>query len=185
MLGMHHARRGRWLSARDLLLQAHDLDPANPAICAAVAETYLQAPNALYPIAERWLHAAVDNAPADPRFHLLLARFYVEYGIDPGQRGLAAARVAADLSPSDAGAQETLGWAYHLSGQPARAIGPLDRARTLAPQEPRVSYRLGEVYRALGRADQARRFYQQAVDLDWHGPVGERARRAMRDLGGG
>jgi tetratricopeptide (TPR) repeat protein len=186
-LGMHYARRGWHVTAREVLVQAHDLEPGNPAICAAVADTYLSGAESWYAVAERWLKAAVDNAPHDARFHLLLARFYVERGIDPGLRGVAVAQVAVDLAPQSSGALETLGWAYHLGGRSARALEPLQRALELAADGPgaqgitsaRIHYRLGEVYRVTGQPELARQHLQAAIDLDWKGPIGERARQSM------
>jgi tetratricopeptide (TPR) repeat protein len=183
--GMHYAHRGWWITARDVLVQAHDLDPTNPAICVAVAETYLQAQDPLYAAAERWLHAAVDNAPDDMRFHLLLAHFYVDYGIDPGLRGIAAAQMAVNLAPESSEAYETLGWAYHLSGKPDLALEPLLRAQALAPSEPRIDYRLGQVYDALGQRKPAVAYYQRAMDLDWDGTIGTKALRALEHEGKG
>jgi Flp pilus assembly protein TadD len=135
----------------------------------------------MYAVAERWLHAAVDNAPQDPQFHLLLAHFYVDHMVDPAVRGIAVARVAVELAPQDSEAQETLGWAYHLAGRSQEALPALHQARDLAPNEPRIYYRLGEVYRALGQGGLARRAYQQALDLDWSGPIGAWAREAMTE----
>jgi hypothetical protein len=43
----------------------------------------------------------------------------------------------------------------------------------------RVHYRLGEVYRALGQVEAAREQLQAAVDLDWNGAIGERAREVL------
>ncbi len=178
-LGMHYARMGRWLTAQESLLRAYDLDPANPAICAAVADTFLHGDEPAYAVAERWFHAAVDNAPGDARFHLLLAHFYVDYMVDPAVRGVAVAQVAVDLAPNNGEAQETLAWAHYLAGQPELALQPLLRAHELSPDEPRIFYRLGEVYRALGQYGQAQWFYQGAVDRDWYGPIGARARQSM------
>ena len=178
-LGMHYARVGWWVSAQESLLRAYDLDPTNPAICAAVADTFLHGDEPSYAVAERWYHAAVDNAPADVRFHLLLAHFYVDYMVDPAIRGVAVAQVAVDLAPDNADAQETLGWAQYLAAQPELALKPLLQANELNPEEPRILYRLGEVYRALGQVGQARSFHQAAIDLDWNGPVGSRARESM------
>jgi tetratricopeptide (TPR) repeat protein len=83
-----------------------------------------------------------------------------------------------DLAPENAEAVETLGWAYHLAGQSALAVGPLERALQVA-RSARVHYRLGEVYRALGQVEEARGHLQAAVDLDWTGMVGERARETL------
>lgn len=179
LLGMHYVREGQTVTGRDHLLQAHDLDPLDPAICAAVADTYLRAVEANYAAAERWLHAAVDRAPDDARFHLLLAHFYVDSNIDPAIRGVAAAQVAVQLDPQNSEALETLAWAYHLGGKPHAALEPLLRAQELAPGSARIHYRLGDVYRALGQTRDARAAYQQAVDLDPAGPIGDRAREEL------
>jgi tetratricopeptide (TPR) repeat protein len=83
------------------------------------------------------------------------------------------------LAPESGEAHETLGWAFHLGGQPAAALDSLLRARELSPATARVHYRLGEVYWALGQVPEAMEAYQRAIDLDWHGPIGQRARDAM------
>jgi tetratricopeptide (TPR) repeat protein len=178
-LGMHYVRRGLFLTGRAYLEKAHDLDPSNPAICAAVADTHIRADEPQYAVAEQWLRAAVSNAPDDVRFHLLLAHLYVDYAIDPATKGLAVAKFAASLEPENSEAQEMLGWAYHLAGQADLALEALTRARDLSPEEPRIYYRLAEVHRALRELTAAHQLYQKAIDLDWDGPVGERARRAM------
>jgi tetratricopeptide (TPR) repeat protein len=181
-LGMHYLRRGWLETGRDTLVVAYELEPGNPALCAAIADSYLRGETPWYEVAEQWLLAAVDNAPDDARFHLLLAHLYVERGLDPGGRGLAAAQAAVKLAPEDAEAHETLGWAYHLAGRSTQAVESLERARALAPSA-RVHYRLGEVYRALGATKEARAHFQAAVDLDWKGETGERARKVLADLG--
>jgi tetratricopeptide (TPR) repeat protein len=94
---------------------------------------------------------------------------------------VSAAQAAIELAPENAEAHETLGWAYHLAGRPAQAIEPLERALELAPSA-RAHYRLGEVYRALGQWEAARTHYQAAVDLDWNGVIGERAREELAGL---
>jgi tetratricopeptide (TPR) repeat protein len=180
-LGMHYLRRGWLETGRDTLVAAYELEPDNPALCAAIADSYLRGETPWYEVAEQWLLAAVANAPDDVRFYLLLAHLYVETGLDPGGRGVATAQAAVDLAPENAQARETLGWAYHLSGQPALAVEPLERALELA-QSARVYYRLGEVYRALGQAKEARAHLQAAVDLDWSGVIGERAREGLAEL---
>lgn len=179
LIGMLDVRRGWLVTGRDRLLHAHDLDPANPAICAAVADTHLRADQVDYVAAERWLHAAVDRAPHDVYFHLLLAHFYVDYMIDPGLRGVAVASFAVQLEPKNVEALETLGWAYHLGGMSAAALEPLLQARDLAPDHARIYYRLGEVYQVLRQPLAARDAYRQAIELDWTGSIGRRAREAL------
>jgi tetratricopeptide (TPR) repeat protein len=182
-LGMHFVRNGWQVTGRDILLEAHDVAPDDPGICAAVADTHLREGGPSLAAAERWLHAAVDRAPGDVRFHLLLAHFYVDQMVDPGQRGVAVAKVAVRLAPESNEAHETLGWAYHLGGDSLTALEHLYQARDLAPGRAQVHYRMGEAYRTLGRIPEAMEAYQHAIDLDWNGPIGKRARAAMEDRG--
>jgi tetratricopeptide (TPR) repeat protein len=181
-LGMHDVRKGWLVTGRSVLFEGHEAAREDAAICAAVADTYLRAEVIDYAAVERWLDAAVDRAPDDIRFHLLLAHLYVDYNLDPGVRGVAVAKFALELEPNNVEALETLGWAYYLSGAPRQALEPLLRARSLAPQDAQVIYRLGATYRALGDVELASEAYQQAVDLDWGGPIGARARDALADV---
>ncbi|MFN2131350.1 MAG: tetratricopeptide repeat protein [Anaerolineae bacterium] len=178
-LGMLYVHKGWLVTGRSVLFEGHDAAPEDAAICAAVADTYLRAEEIDYAAAERWLHAAVDRAPDEIRFHLLLAHFYVDYNIDPGLHGIAVAEFALELDPDNVEALETLGWAHYLSGTPRQALDPLLRARSLAPHSAQVCYRIGATYQALGEAELAREAYQQAVDLDWSGTIGARARDAL------
>jgi len=178
LLGMHYLRRGWLETGRDVLVEAYEMEPQNPALCAAVADSYLRGDSPQYEVAEQWLLAAAIAAPDDVRFDLLLAHLYVEMGLDPGGRGVAAAQAAVDLAPDSAEAHETLGWAYYLSGQPALAVEPLEQALELGSSA-RLHYRLGQVYRALRQMDEARSHLQAALDLDWQGVIGERAREAL------
>jgi len=178
-LGMLYVHKGWLVTGRSVLFEGHDAAPEDAAICAAVADTYLRAEEIDYAAAERWLHAAVDRAPDEIRFHLLLAHFYVDHNIDPGLHGIAVAEFALELDPDNVEALETLGWAHYLSGTPRLALEPLLRARSLAPQNAQVCYRIGATYQALGDLELAREAYQQAVDLDWGGTIGARARDAL------
>ena len=180
-LGMHYLRRGWLETGRDTLVAAYELEPDNPALCAAVADSYLRGDAPRYEVAEQWLLAAVANAPDDVRFYLLLAHLYVELGLDPGGRGVATAQAAVALAPENPEAYETLGWAYHLGGQAALAVEPLERALKLEGSA-RAHYRLGEVYRALGQVSQARAHLVAAVDLDWNGVIGEQAGETLVEL---
>jgi tetratricopeptide (TPR) repeat protein len=129
-----------------------------------------------------------------------LAHFYIDRALDPGVRGAAAARAALALDPESSEAHETLGWAYHLGGQPGLALQPLERALELSEMGTgraradrwsdgdrperlgRIHYRLGEVYRALGQSERAYQHFEWAADLDWHGPIGVRARESMAQV---
>ncbi len=58
-----------------------------------------------------------------------------------------------------------LGVAYMSAGQPARALGCLERAARKIPRDPQVHYRLARVYSLAGRADDADREYK--LYRDW------------------
>jgi Flp pilus assembly protein TadD len=180
-LGMHDLRRGWLETGRDVLVGAYELEPDNPALCAAVADSYLRGEAPRYDVAEQWLLAAVANAPDDVRFYLLLAHLYVESGLDPGGRGVKTAQAAIALAPDNPEAHETLGWAYYLAGQPASAVEPLAHSLELQTSA-RAHYRLGEVYRALGETRLARQHLLFARDLDWKGVIGERAKERLAGL---
>ncbi|MEM9435411.1 MAG: tetratricopeptide repeat protein [Pseudomonadota bacterium] len=62
-------------------------------------------------------------------------------------------------------AQDTYGWILHLRGDSAAAVGYLEPAAAGLPNDPVVQYHLAEVYAALGRTEEARAQYLQAVDV--------------------
>ena len=104
-------------SAQAALWQALLLDPENAAFRVEMGEAFVDQPD--YAAAEEWFQGAVEVAPSDVAFHLVLVHFYLDhlYRIEEG--GLPAAQTLVELAPNDARAHDLLGWAYLLSGQPA------------------------------------------------------------------
>src|SRR5205807_826770 len=67
------------------------------------------------------------------------------------------------LEPQHADAWHFLGVLAHQAGQREGAIDFMDRSITLSPHVPAFHSNLGEVYRALGRLDEAETCYRRAV----------------------
>lgn len=79
------------------------------------------------------------------------------------QREFAALR---ESQPSLAGPAYNLGVLLVASGHAAQAIGPLEAARALSPQDPAVADQLGVAYRQAGRFNDAAAAYRAAIAID-------------------
>jgi tetratricopeptide (TPR) repeat protein len=75
-------------------------------------------------------------------------------------------RVAVERAPDRAEAQEKLGLAFFLSGDPRTALPHLERARILDPASPSVNLNLAVIYAQLGRFAEARILATEALRLD-------------------
>ena len=148
------------------------LDPSNAAVYADIADTYQRMEQ--YVIAGEWYRSAARTAPREAGFSLLLAQFYVDVLPRP-EEGLAAARQAVAVTPDNPVAQDLLGWALYLAGEPAQAQVPLERAIALDPDFARGYYHLGVVSARLGHEETARWAYERAIDLDSDGQYRDRA----------
>ena len=54
---------------------------------------------------------------------------------------------------------------HYKLGDPARAVGYLERATELEPSDPEITGHLGDVYWALGRREEARFKWRLALSL--------------------
>jgi tetratricopeptide (TPR) repeat protein len=87
--------------------------------------------------------------------------------LDQAVEAIAVYRDAARAQPDDADAHWRLGQALlALDSDAAAALPSLERARELAPEEPRVHVTLGEGLAALGRHVEAVAAFEAALDLD-------------------
>jgi tetratricopeptide (TPR) repeat protein len=78
---------------------------------------------------------------------------------------------ASALRPDDASITDSLGWAYFIRGDAARAIPLLERAVVIDGIEPTLSEHLGDAYWSVGRKVEARYAWRAAllhVDKDAH-----------------
>ena len=67
-------------------------------------------------------------------------------------------------------------------GNAATAKSAVQRAMTLAPDDPTVLFEAGHVFQFAGEPDQARTFWNRVDQLDHNGPMGKAAREAMAML---
>jgi tetratricopeptide (TPR) repeat protein len=135
-----------------------------------------------YADAEEVLVKAVEAAPKDLAIHLALVRFYADHTFRVSDRGLAAAKAAADLAPDNAEVHDLLGWMYFLAGdaQPARLH--LENALRLDPTSASATYHLALLYNALGEKEAARLAFMRVVDLDTEGFYRDRAQTALHEM---
>jgi protein O-GlcNAc transferase len=179
-LGVHHRRLGNVERAQAALWEALRRDPENAAVRVEMAEAFLAQGD--YPHAEEWYQGAVEAAPDDIEFHLLLGHFYLDHLYRIETEGLAAAQAAVALAPDDARAHDLLGWAYYLAGRQVEASQALEQALRLDPDLVSAYYHLGSLYAGAGQRDLARQHLQRAVDLDTGGYYRERAELLLNDL---
>jgi tetratricopeptide (TPR) repeat protein len=179
-LGLHLRQVGNVTGAQAILWEAMQRDPENAALRAEMSEAFLDLGD--YSHAEEWLQGAVEVAPQDIEFHLLLVHFYLDHLYRVEEGGLPAAQAAVALAPGDARAQDLLGWAYQLAGRVGDGRQALDRALALDPDLVSAHYHLGSLYLSIGQRDLARQHLQRAADLDIEGYYRSRAEVLLWNL---
>jgi tetratricopeptide (TPR) repeat protein len=171
---------GNIADAQAALWQALLRDPENPALRVQMAECFVDLAD--YESAEAWYQGAVAVAPEDVEFHLMLVRFYLEHLYRVEEGGVLAAKVAAELAPSDARTQGLLGWAHYLIGDWVLGEQALTRALELDPGLASTHFYLGSLYTATGRYELARHHLQRAADLDKTGYYRQRTATLLMEL---
>ena len=73
---------------------------------------------------------------------------------------------ALKLRPNESGLRAVYAEALARSGEPALAEAQMAKAESFAPNDPKVYYRMGNVYRDQKQQDQAIGAYRRAIDLD-------------------
>ena len=161
------AGRGDWQIYADLLVDSGRSAEAVP-FYRRIAEgegadewvVWMQLGGALeqagnWPAARAALARAVELGPDEP-----IALNYLGYArLTRGEAKRESARLlerAHKLAPDNASIADSLGWAYHLTGDTARALPLLERAATEEPGNAEIAEHLGDVYWALGRRYEAR-----------------------------
>ncbi len=114
-----------------------------------------------WPEAREALAKAVARAPDQPIALNYLGFARVEHGEDVAGATRMLAH-AATLDPDNASITDSLGWAYHLSGNTTRALPLLERAASSEPTNAEIGEHLGDVYWTLGRRYEARYAWRAA-----------------------
>jgi Flp pilus assembly protein TadD len=118
-----------------------------------------------------------DNAPALN----YLGYTYAEQGTRLEEAESLILRALA-ISPDDGYYVDSLGWVYFRRGEYDRAIEQLERATTLAGDDPTVAEHLGDAYRQVGRSVEALRVYRDALSRSKEVDQAERLRVKIQEL---
>lgn len=114
-----------------------------------------------WPAARTALAEAVELAPDEP-----IALNYLGYARltrgEAKRESTAMLERAHKLAPDNAAIADSLGWAYHLTGDTRRALPLLERAAIEEPRDAEVAEHLGDAYWALGRRFEARYAWRAA-----------------------
>jgi tetratricopeptide (TPR) repeat protein len=135
-----------------------DLDVAAPLLIRALLATGRSGE------AVQRLPAVPDTAAGEAAAALDFATLALEHGAVA--QAVRWGRLAVAATPAQAAAQEALGIALLLAGDPRSAVPPLERARELAPASASIHLNLAAVYAELGRVAEARRMATEARRLD-------------------
>ncbi len=123
------------------------------------------------------LERAVQRHPSYPDLHYHGSRVYERLGLR--EAALAASKRAIEINPRYVHAMVHMGRLFESTDRRAEAIERLEAALEAGAADPNVYYVLGNLHRAEGHLDRARRSYEQALDLD--AGFGD-ARRALETL---
>lgn len=158
VLAEHLINEGDATHAVQQYREALRIEPHLPGGHFELAEALLQESAAgeeqLREEARKEFEVALQSNPRDEKAEVLLAGIYYLQG-DVGS-SLEHYSRAADLDPEDAQAQIGLGRILTLKDQSAEAVSHLQKAVELDPLNAIAHYRLSQVYRKLGRDDEAR-----------------------------
>jgi tetratricopeptide (TPR) repeat protein len=167
--------------ALPLLELAAKLDPENPAVASELGQTYILLGE--LESAEMAFRQATFLAPDEPSFWNLLANFSLRYEIDIDLVALPALRNSLILEPDSIESLRSLGYAYHMLGNPLMAKRALNRAVVLSPTDPTTQYFLGLHYQAQGLPDKAIAAWIAARNFSPQHPYSLMAMRALENLG--
>jgi tetratricopeptide (TPR) repeat protein len=180
LLGLFYLNQEAYEFAVEEFKATLRLDPGNAQALADLARAYVGLGH--YLEAEEALTRAAKSAPEDLTFHAALVRFYADHTYQVTDRGLAAARAAADLAPEDPQIRDMLGWMHFLAGDPAKARLHLESALGLDPELASAHYHMGVLRNALGEEEAARFAFLRAIDLDTEGVYRRQAQKFLHDM---
>lgn len=162
------------------LEKAIALDPENPALLAQLGAARadvgdLQAASMAY-------LSAVDLAPDQVPYLLLLAVFSVNHEYEVREIALPAARRAVQLAPDNPETVDTLGWVLFSLNDLENARRFYLRALQTDPDYAPAHLHLGQLYWREGNTGLARQELELARSLDRDGPSGTQAARLLEDF---
>ncbi|RMF82324.1 MAG: tetratricopeptide repeat protein [Chloroflexi bacterium] len=163
---------------------AASLSPDNPALMAELGSAYRQVDD--LERAEQWLTRAVEASQGDPQFAALLALFYAEEGYRLGiagvdNDGLELLRSTAAAQPTNAEVRAALGWALYQAGMPDEAIGHIDAALNIEPDNPRALFYKGRLLLETDNIDAAMPFFERVISQE--SPFFDESLRILQGFG--
>ena len=114
--------------------------------------------------AETHLLRAIEIDPGDAYALNYLGYWWADEGRNL-DKAIEMIERAVSHRPSSGFFVDSLGWVHYKLGDPARAVGYLERATELEPSDPEITGHLGDVYWALGRREEARFKWRLALSL--------------------
>nr|WP_243848262.1 tetratricopeptide repeat protein [Sphingomonas insulae] len=133
-----------------------------------------------WPGARAALQKAVAIAPDEPLALNYLGYAQAERGIDV-KASTAMLERAHALKPDDGSITDSLGWAYFITGDTARARPLIERAAAADPTNAEIAEHLGDLYWTIGRRYEARYAWRAAALT---APAGDQARLSTRIVQG-
>lgn len=114
------------------------------------------------PEALRVMRALLKDRPEDPTALNMLGYTLVDRKQDT-RGGYAMIKAALELIPDNAAVLDSMGWALYRLNRPSEALPYLERALKHG-RDPEITLHLGDVLWALGRRDEARAAWMQALE---------------------
>ena len=160
MLAHEETRQGNTNGAVEQFRKAISTDPHLPGVHFELAELlHTSQDEAVKKQAEQEYRAALKESPQDAKTLLRLADIDAQNGNQ--QRSLEEYEKAVQLQPADADAKLGLAKALTQANQNEKALALLEDAVKLEPTNATAHYRLGTLYRKLGRTDDSKRELEQ------------------------
>ncbi len=178
--GLHLRSQVDYAGSLDALILATAYDPQNPAFYAELSNAY-RLMNDL-PNAERWLKVAVNLSGDDERFQRMLALFYSEEAYNLEIDGLSTLESATVQLPNDPELRAGFGWALYTMGEATAGLEQLNRALTIAPNNPRALYYKARILLDDDKTAEARPLLEQVAEQE--SPYQLEAQRLLDDISG-
>jgi len=155
------------------------IQPKNPAMQVALGDAYAFAGD--LPPALAAYQEATQLAPQEAAYWRALATFCAQYGFQPYDVGVPAAKQVLALEPNSAASNDLLGWVYLAAGQPLAAEVSLRAALIIDADFAPAHLHLGMVF--LQRSDfaNARIQLERALELGKGTPIGDAAARLLAE----
>jgi tetratricopeptide (TPR) repeat protein len=178
LMGLYWQRQERYDLALVYLHSAAKLEELNPALQAEIGNTLGLLGNLTS--AESHYLRAVDLSPRDPTYWQILANFYIKYENKLDEDGLAAARQAVILDPTDPASLDAMAQVYLLLESPHIARRFLERAIAAESEYAPAHLHMGLIHIIEGDSLRAFQQFTLAKNLSASGsPTAEQADRLL------